>query len=279
MHAATDITEASTVDEGHYDETMHNFSHAYTSTQAAINNLTQVNQNLQSETNSHIQQILNQVNNLCQYAMAGSSARPPPPVQQMHGPPQQYYQQPPPQYQQQQPPPYNAPPPPQSYQPPQQQRPNYQQRGAYNNNGGYNNNYRPQGRGGGGRGGGRGGGGGRGYGNNNNYGQQQQQQQGGQQGQGFYANNRRNAPHSNPTKRHANWNYCWTHGFDVEDYHDSSNCTEPKQGHVWQATRNNICDGCRKNEHKNVFPQPRANRGYQNSGGRYQNNSQGNGYM
>ena len=59
-----------------------------------------------------------------------------------------------------------------------------------------------------------------------------------------------NLPYSNTYKRFNNWNYCWTHGYDIGDNHNSSNCLRPAQGHVWHATRQNPCGGSSRNQHK-----------------------------
>lgn len=134
--------------------------------------------------------------------------------------------------------PYQAPPAPQ-YQMPYQQP--YQHSGGRGGRGGRNyydpgassHFFQTQGRGGG-RYGGRGQQGGRG-----SY----------QQPQGQYTGNRGNQP-MNPIKRHKNWNYCWTHGHDVEDWHNSQSCPNPRPGHVHSATRENRCGGSMKAIHK-----------------------------
>eukprot|EP00956_Cyclotella_meneghiniana_P029712 scaffold72809_cov82-Cyclotella_meneghiniana.AAC.1 len=68
------------------------------------------------------------------------------------------------------------------------------------------------------------------------------QQQPYQQQGGFYANQR---PPNNQ-KYYANWNYCWTHRYDVADNHHNGNCQRPAYGHVYTATRDNPCGGCQK---------------------------------
>jgi hypothetical protein len=119
--------------------------------------------------------------------------------------------------------------------------------------------YRPSGRGGrggrggGGRGGGRGPSQGRGnypmqqqqYGQNQGYYQQAQQQ-------GTYGRAQKPA-FSNPVKFHKNWNYCHSCGYDVEDWHTSPTCPNPKPGHIPYATRENPCNGCKKGMHKDRF--------------------------
>jgi hypothetical protein len=47
------------------------------------------------------------------------------------------------------------------------------------------------------------------------------------------------APYSNTTKHYANWNYCYTCGFDVEEWHTGTTCPHPKPGHQQQCTRQN----------------------------------------
>ena len=131
----------------------------------------------------------------------------------------------------------------------------------------YNNNRRSTNRNGGGgnrgRGAGNGGGnGGGGYYNNNNGGRNNNggnnynnNNNNGGSGGGFYGNNNNNASReANPIKRFENQNYCWSHGFDIEDDHCSSNCTKTRQGHMWNATRANPMNGCMKGKHKNVLP-------------------------
>ena len=59
-----------------------------------------------------------------------------------------------------------------------------------------------------------------------------------------------NVPYSNRFKKFNNWNYCWTHGFDIGDNHHSGNCLRPAPGHVWTATRQNPCGGSTRNQHK-----------------------------
>ena len=55
-------------------------------------------------------------------------------------------------------------------------------------------------------------------------------------------------------KRYNNWNYCFTCGFDVEDWHDSSTCTRPCWNHNVMATRNNTMGGSTKGQHRYVLP-------------------------
>jgi hypothetical protein len=48
------------------------------------------------------------------------------------------------------------------------------------------------------------------------------------------------APYSNTTKHFANWNYCYTCGFDIEEWHTGTTCPNPKPGHQPQCTRQNF---------------------------------------
>ncbi len=72
------------------------------------------------------------------------------------------------------------------------------------------------------------------------------------------------APYSNITKRFANWNVCYSCGFDVADNHTSQMCPQHlrKQDHDMYFTHQNaqqytyVGYGCStKNRHKTVFPQ------------------------
>jgi hypothetical protein len=75
---------------------------------------------------------------------------------------------------------------------------------------------------------------------------------------------RMNAPfQSNTTKRYANWNVCWSCGFNVEDGHTSATCPTHwrKTNHQVGFTRGNaqqwINQGylpCTKGMHKNWLP-------------------------
>jgi hypothetical protein len=47
-------------------------------------------------------------------------------------------------------------------------------------------------------------------------------------------------PYSNTIKHFANWNYCYTCGFDVEEWHTSTTCPNPKPGHQQQCNRQNF---------------------------------------
>ncbi len=58
----------------------------------------------------------------------------------------------------------------------------------------------------------------------------------------------------NPNKRWDNWNYCHTHGYDVEPDHTSATCTRPGPFHNWQATRTNNMGGSIRAQHKTILP-------------------------
>jgi hypothetical protein len=47
-------------------------------------------------------------------------------------------------------------------------------------------------------------------------------------------------PYSNTTKHFANWNYCYTCGFDVGEWHTGITCPQPKPGHQPQCNRQNF---------------------------------------
>ena len=71
---------------------------------------------------------------------------------------------------------------------------------------------------------------------NNNNNNRNNNNGGGNGGGGNGYNNQNRAP-PNPVKRFENFNYCFSHGFDVADDHCSMNC--PKPGHV--KTLSPIC--------------------------------------
>ena len=58
----------------------------------------------------------------------------------------------------------------------------------------------------------------------------------------------------NQFKRFANWNYCSTHGYDVDDFHTSETCQNPGPRHNFHATRENPMGGSNKNKNKIFFP-------------------------
>jgi hypothetical protein len=51
-------------------------------------------------------------------------------------------------------------------------------------------------------------------------------------------------------KRHANMNYCWSHGYDCATGHNSATCSQKKDGHKTDATRENNMGGCNWNKNK-----------------------------
>jgi hypothetical protein len=68
-------------------------------------------------------------------------------------------------------------------------------------------------------------------------------------------NNANNQNNNNQTpgtgrKRFNNSNYCWTHGYDIDGRHDSSNCRNPNEGHQHGATRNNPMGGSEANKQR-----------------------------
>ena len=71
-------------------------------------------------------------------------------------------------------------------------------------------------------------------------------------------------PYSNLTKKFANWNACYSCGFDIPEWHNSQTCppTSRKPDHDVHFTRQNaqqyVNQGyacATRNRHKNVFPQ------------------------
>ncbi len=72
-----------------------------------------------------------------------------------------------------------------------------------------------------------------------------------------------NPPHSNIVKKYANWNVCFSCGFDVEEGHTSQTCPGHwrKKNHQEGFTRKNShqwinagYDPCTKGMHKLQFP-------------------------
>ena len=53
-------------------------------------------------------------------------------------------------------------------------------------------------------------------------------------------------------KRYPNLNYCWTHGFDIDPRHDSTNCRHPATGHQSTATRTNTMGGSNLASNKTI---------------------------
>jgi hypothetical protein len=62
----------------------------------------------------------------------------------------------------------------------------------------------------------------------------------------------------NPYKRWENWNYCLTHGGDVEDWHTSATCGYRHPAHNPNATRANIMGGLVAGMHKTILPLARG---------------------
>jgi len=141
------------------------------------------------------------------------------------------------------------------------QPPNGQGRRSRGRRGGGHGSGAPNGGGGGGGGGYNGGGGGGGEynGGGNNppqYGGTSFPQGGGAYngGSGNY-NNPPGAPQPpSPVKRFENWNYCHTHGGDVDDNHTSASCARPGEHHQRAATRSNTMNGNVRGMHKTVLP-------------------------
>ena len=236
-----------------YLRSLQHFGETNNHNAATFEMLSNTNNNLVNNMAAAIQQLNHQVNGLACAVQAAQQQRPTP-----------GYHQPPPAAQY---PPQNFQPIP-PYQPPQQQ---YAQQQAYPYQGGPRQ-MPTTGRGcGRGRGNGRGNRNvGRGRGQNRGYVQPNQQayyQQGGyqmyqpgqnqpyQQGQQnfnqFPQQQNVNPPYSNTVKFYKNWNYCHSCGYDVEDDHMSQTCPNPKPYHIWTATRDNPCGGCKKGMHKN----------------------------
>jgi hypothetical protein len=64
-------------------------------------------------------------------------------------------------------------------------------------------------------------------------------------------NNNQNQPGLG-RKRYQNLNYCWTHGYDLDFRHDSSNCRNPANGHQHTATRTNLMGGSEANKARSM---------------------------
>jgi hypothetical protein len=61
-------------------------------------------------------------------------------------------------------------------------------------------------------------------------------------------------PPPNPYKRWENWNYCHSHGGDVDNNHTSAMCGKPGPMHNPNATRTNIMGGSVAGMHKTILP-------------------------
>jgi hypothetical protein len=59
---------------------------------------------------------------------------------------------------------------------------------------------------------------------------------------------------SNLYKRWENWNYCHSHGGDVDNYHISMTCGKPGPMHNPNTSRNNIMGGSVAGMHKTILP-------------------------
>jgi hypothetical protein len=57
-----------------------------------------------------------------------------------------------------------------------------------------------------------------------------------------------------PIKRFDNWNYCSTHGGDVDNNHTSATCARPGENHQRAATRTNTMGGSLRSMHKTILP-------------------------
>jgi hypothetical protein len=61
-------------------------------------------------------------------------------------------------------------------------------------------------------------------------------------------------PPTNPYKRWENWNYCSSHGGDVEDNHTSATCSKPGSMHNPNAARANTMGGSVSEMQKTILP-------------------------
>ena len=77
---------------------------------------------------------------------------------------------------------------------------------------------------------------------------------GGNNGYQAPGGDRRPAMPATPYKRFENWNYCHTHGGDVDDNHTSQTCSRPGPAHNWQASRQNVMAGSSAGMHKTILP-------------------------
>jgi hypothetical protein len=57
-----------------------------------------------------------------------------------------------------------------------------------------------------------------------------------------------------PYKRFENWNYCSTHGGDIDNAHHSGTCQKPGWLHNPAATRMNTMGGSTAGLHKTILP-------------------------
>ena len=84
--------------------------------------------------------------------------------------------------------------------------------------------------------------------------QQQQRNGGGRNKENRGGGNQQRAP-QNPVRLFDNNNYCWSHGFHVEDDHTSATCNNPRAGHQRNATKANIMGGTTAGSHRVIRPQ------------------------
>ena len=80
-------------------------------------------------------------------------------------------------------------------------------------------------------------------------------------GRGRGLQNQRGGQPPNPVKRFANWEACFSCGFDVEDGHNSRTCMNRRDNHQegfdrtnWQQCEAMGMNFCRKGMHKTQFP-------------------------
>jgi hypothetical protein len=220
--------------EAAFAESMNAFGDVNRHNANTFQNLSGANSQLINSVMPAIQQLQQQVQGLAMAARAQPpithtagqvpyQAPPTPAMFQAPQQPMQYAHQPPAQV------PYLAP-----YQAPYQQQMGYQGRGG-GRRGGRGNNYRNRG------------------------GQQQifqgqqfpSQQFGQMMNQHLGQLQQANPP--NNLKHYHNWNYCWTHGCDLPDWHNSMTCRNKTAGHMDYATRENKMGGSMKANHKTVF--------------------------
>ena len=234
-------------DNGIYESTVNNFGTAFAANSAAFEQLTESNKTLGSEVAANVSGLQAQINALTtmmQNMAAGATNAPNAPTQPPQPTPPHAVQPPPPQpiypqYYQQPPPPQMHPPPTYNMYQPAYQVPQTYGRGGRGGRGRRTNRY----------------GQGQAYQMPPMYGQYSTPQQTPAQYPTMTPNTRAyNPPYSNTRKRHANMNYCWTHGHDVPANHTSQNCTHPAPGHIWTANRQNTCGGSTKHAHKTTMP-------------------------
>jgi hypothetical protein len=81
---------------------------------------------------------------------------------------------------------------------------------------------------------------------------------GGGNGGGYGGGNTGNQPPTNPppslVKRFKNWNYCHTHGGDINNNHTSTMCVRPGKHHQCAVTCTNSMNGNMHGMHKTVLP-------------------------